>query len=138
MFCLHRDHPAVYQHCVEGMHEARRSERAWAALSTDLMIEQVIMRTLKTRVGLTRGKCMTEQHRLTWVVAMPACAEVNRAMQEFSGVKYTTSEQNKEMDKAIQHRDMKDTHTLLLTLSDRNPFTGVPYPRNIMTAPERR
>ena len=64
---------------------------------------------------------------------MPACAEVNRAMQELSGVKYTTSEQNKEMGKARQHRHMKDTHTLLLTLSDRNPFTGVPYLRNIMT-----
>ena len=35
-------------------------------------------------------------------------------MQELSGAKYSTGEQNKEMGKARQHRDMNDTHTLLL------------------------
>ena len=120
MLCLYRDHPAVHQHFVEGLHVARRSDRAWAGLSTDLVIEQVLMQSLKT----TRSRGMTEQQRLTWLMAMPACAEVNRAMQELSGAKYSTSEQHKEMGKARQHRDMKDTHTLLLTLSDRNLFTG--------------
>ena len=28
---------------------------------------------------------MTEQQRITWLLAMPACTEVNRAMQEYSG-----------------------------------------------------
>ena len=27
---------------------------------------------------------MTEQQRLTWLLAMPECAEANRAMQELS------------------------------------------------------
>ena len=38
------DRPVVPQHFVEGLHVARRSDRAWAGLSTDLMIEQVLMR----------------------------------------------------------------------------------------------
>ena len=46
---------------------------------------------------------------------MPVCAEVNMAMHGLSGAKYITREQNKEMGKTRQHRDMKDTHTLLLT-----------------------
>ena len=45
---------------------------------------------------------MTEQQRLTWLLAMPACAEVNRAMQELSGAKYSTNEQNKEKCKTRQ------------------------------------
>ena len=45
---------------------------------------------------------MTEQQRLTWLLAMPACAEVNRAMQELSGAKYSTNEQNKETYKSRQ------------------------------------
>ena len=61
---------------------------------------------------------MTEQQRLTWL--LPACADVNRAMQELSGAKYSTNEQNKETCKSRQRRDMKDTHTLLLTMSERN------------------
>ena len=76
---------------------------------------------------------MTEQQRLTWLLAMPACAEVNRAMQELSGAKYNTNEQNKETGKSRQRRDMKDTHTLLLAMSERNPFVESTSLRNIMT-----
>ena len=39
---LPNDHRVVHQHFVEGLHVARRSDRAWVGLSTDLMIEQVL------------------------------------------------------------------------------------------------
>ena len=127
---LPNDHPVVHQHFVEGLQVARRSDRAWAGLSTDLMIEQVLMRSMKTSGGLTRGRGMTEQQRITWLLAMPA--EVNRAIQELSGAKYSTNEQNKETGKSRQRRDMKDTHTLLLTMSEINPFAESTSLRNIM------
>ena len=76
---------------------------------------------------------MTEKQLLTWLLAMPACADVSRAMQELSGAKYSTNEQNKEKGKSRQRRDMKDTHTLLLTMSERNPFAESTSLRNIMT-----
>ena len=76
---------------------------------------------------------MTEQQRHTWLLAMPACAEVNRAMQELSGAKYCTNEQNKETGKSRQQRNMKDTHTLLLTMSERNPFAESTSLRNIIS-----
>ena len=65
---------------------------------------------------------------------MPACAEVNRAMQELTSVKYDASEQNKKMLNARQKRDLKDTETLMMALSDRSPFhDDPPQLRNIMT-----
>ena len=79
---LEDEHPDVYRHFLQGLHTVRRSNCLWAGLSTDLVIEQVLMRTLKTSGGLTRGRGMTEQQRLTWVMAMPVCAEVNRVMQD--------------------------------------------------------
>ena len=39
---LPNDHHVVHQHFVEGLHVARASDRAWAGLSTNLMIEQVL------------------------------------------------------------------------------------------------
>ena len=39
---LPNDHRVVHQHFVEGLHVARRSDRAWAGLSTDLMIEHML------------------------------------------------------------------------------------------------
>ncbi len=67
------------------------------------------MRSMNTSGALPRGRGMTEQQRLTWLLAMPACAEVNRAMQELSGAKDSTNEQNKETCKSRQRRYMKDT-----------------------------
>ena len=42
-------------------------------LSTGLVIEQVLMRSL------TRGKGMTENQCLVWLMSMPACAGTNEA-----------------------------------------------------------
>ena len=67
------------------------------------------------------------------MVTFTACAEVNRALQELSGAKYSTNEQNKETGKSRQRRDMKDTHALLLTMSERNPFAENTSLRNIVT-----
>ena len=78
---------------------------------------------------------MTEQQLVIWLLSMPACAEVSRSMLELTGVKYSTSEQNKEMSTARQQSDMKDTHTLLMALRDRSPFddSTIATLRNLMT-----
>ena len=53
----------------------RRSERYWAELSTDLVIEQALMRSIKSAGGLTRGKGMDEQQRHVWLLSIPACVD---------------------------------------------------------------
>ena len=63
----------------------------WAGLSTDLAIEHVLLRSMKTSGGLTRGRGMTETQPLVWLMSMPSCAKVNDAMQHLAGVMYHTS-----------------------------------------------
>ena len=38
--------PEVFRHFNEGLHVVRRSDRLWAGLSADLVIEQVLMRSI--------------------------------------------------------------------------------------------
>ena len=76
---------------------------------------------------------MTEQQRVVWSLAMPACAEVNRVMQELAGVSFNSGEQNKDMAKSRQARDWKDIQTLLSYLQERSPFSSDPILRNICT-----
>ena len=42
----------VYQHFTMGNHVVRRKKKFWARLSTDLVIEQVLMRSIKSVGGL--------------------------------------------------------------------------------------
>jgi hypothetical protein len=110
---LQVEHPDVYRRFEEGFHVVRRSDCLWAGMSVDLIIEQVLMRSMKTSGGLTRGRGLTEQQRITWLLVMPACAEVNDAMQDLTGVNYNTGGQKKDMTDARRTRDLKDTHTVL-------------------------
>ena len=77
MSSLEADHPDVYRKFEAGFHVVQRSNRLWAGLSTDLVIEQVLMRSLKTSGGLTRGGGMTERQQVIWLLFMLACAEIN-------------------------------------------------------------
>ena len=131
MMALKDTHPKVYQDYQEGHHVFQRSDRYWAGLSQDLVIEQVLMRSLKTSGGLTRGTGFGERQRLVWLLSMPACAEISSAMQTLSGVTFTTSEQHKETDATRQARDHKDTQTLVSYLTDRSPFLSDPSLRII-------
>ena len=47
-------YPWVYSMFNDAYHTARQSDRFWAGLLTDLIIEQNMMRSLKSRAGLTR------------------------------------------------------------------------------------
>lgn len=133
MYKLHIEHPHIYKHFSEGLHVIRRSDRAWAGLSADLVIEQCLMRSVKTTGGLTRGRGMTETQRLIWVLSTPACAEINNAMQELTSVTYATSEQHKDSTKSRMTKDKTDTEDLLQYLAPRNPFSAEPSLRNIAT-----
>ncbi|KAG1663714.1 ERO1-like protein beta [Nymphon striatum] len=125
--------PEVHRHFSQGLHVVRRSDRLWAGLSADLVIEQVLMRSMKTSGGLTRGRGMTEVQRVVWLLSHPLCSEVNNAMQQLTGVNYNTSEQHKDVTKSRQEKDMTDTCQLLEFLEPRNPFSDNKSLRNIAT-----
>ena len=98
------------------------------------------MKSIKTHGGLTRGKGMTENQRLVWVLSMPVCANINETMQKFSGVSYETSDQHNDVSAARQARDVSDTVHLIDYLNGRDPLVQNDSLFNIangMTAQER-
>ena len=133
MGTLENDHPDIYQKFCEGYHVIRRSNRYWAGISTDLVIEQTLLRSVKTTGGMTRGKGMSEQQRAQWVLSMPACSSINLAMQKVENLHYETSDQHKESTKSRQERDNKNLMTVVNFLNERNPFFENSSLRNIET-----
>ena len=129
MLDLMDTHPDVFDNFSTGRHAIRRTDRFFGGLSYDLIIEQVLMRSLKSNGGLTRGTGMGEHERLVWLLGLPACAEVNAAMQNTTDVSLATSEQHsqhKDVSKARQQRDHNDTTLIVRYLMERNPFNGEP------------
>ena len=73
------------------------------------------MRSVKTKGNLTRGRGLTEAERL---LSMPACADVNYALQDLTAVTYNTTDKRKEATRARQERDSNETEELLKFLQN--------------------
>ena len=120
---LPETNPWLYeQFSQHGYHTVRRSNRYWAGLSTDLAIEQIMMRSIKSRGGLTRGRGFTETVRLMWILSMHKCGEVFDSLSSFTGLAHMTSEQHVEMGESRIHRDNVDLNKLITWLSIDDPF----------------
>ena len=102
-------HPWLYDCFIEqGFHTVRRSSRYWAGLWTDLIIELVLMRSIRSRGGLTRGRGVTESVRLQWIYSMHKCAGVHDAMTTTTNLRHRTSEQHVELGTSRSQRDYED------------------------------
>ena len=77
---LEETHPDVYRKFLDGFHVVRRSKQCWTGLSSDFVIEQTLMRSLKSTDSLTRGSGMTEDMRNLWTLSAPVTPEYNIAM----------------------------------------------------------
>ena len=119
---LSSKYPYLFNKFSSGHHAVRRSSRYWAGLWSDLVIEQTLMRSIKSRGGLTRGRGMEENVRQLWVSSMSYCAAVHDAMTSLTGVKVQSSDQHQEMGFSRIKTDFKDSLKFFCWLEKRNPF----------------
>ena len=118
MFELPATSPWLYgQFCVNGFHAVRRSDRFWSGLWTELIIEQVMVKSIKNRGGLTRGRGMTESVRI-----LCKCAEIHEAMTSVTNLAHRTSEQHVELGNARRQRDFTNVTKVINWLTVHNPF----------------
>ena len=96
---------AVPNAITQGRHDLCRSGGYWAGLSTDLVIEQVLMRSVKSAGGLTGGRGMADSQQTQWRLSTPACADVNDTLQGVTGLEHCTSEQHVEAGEDRKTRD---------------------------------
>ena len=117
MLNLETTHPDIYELFEKDYHTIRCSDRLWAGLPPDLVIKQVLMRSIKTVSELTGGRGINDLQRAIRLLSMPTVAEVNRAMQEFTEVTYATSDQHKEISNSRIERDHNVKVSKLLNTS---------------------
>ena len=114
MLKLQQLHPKVHAHFLQVYHVMCWSNPFWAGLPLDLAIEQILMKSVKTTDGLTRGRGISEIQHLVWLFSRPTCLQINNATQKFSSVSYSTSYQHKEVTQVRIESDLNDTKLLCL------------------------
>ena len=115
MLNLPEKHPWLYQKFNDaGFHTVHRSDRYWTGISTDLAVEQVMMKAVKSRGGLTHGRGMTESVRLVWVHSMHKCGTIHRSLKALTGVDECCNElKHVELGQTRLQRDLRDLNEML-------------------------
>jgi len=94
-----------------------------SGLWTDLVIEQVLMRSLKSREGLSHGRGLTKSVCLTWIHTMHSRADIHGAMTQVTQLKHTSATQHKEMGATTAKRDVTDLSKIQAWFDEKDPFS---------------
>ena len=120
---LPNSHPQLHRRFMDGYHVVRRSDRFWSGLSTDLVIEQTLMKGMKISGGLTRGKGVDEEQRSEWILSRPICSIYSEQMVELSGVLGSSRDEHVEMSEARRKKDTEDVTLVEDYLDELEPFS---------------
>ena len=122
MLRLKDDFPCVYANFMEeGLHTVRKSSRFWGGLWTDLIIEQVLMRSIKSRGGMT-ARGVQESVRTLWVNTAHRSAAVHEAMGTLTNSFRKTSDQHVEFGESRMKKDAEDLEKITSWFTDNKPF----------------
>ena len=99
---------SYHQFNEKGFHCIRRRDKFWAGLWTDLVIEQTMMRSIKSLGGLTKQRGMDESTRNIWMSTLHNCAAVEETMRQVTKTTRQNSEQHVELGQSRRMRDFED------------------------------
>jgi len=123
MFDLPTDHRWLYDVFIRhGFNSVRRSDRFWSGLSPDLVIEQTLMKTIKGRSGMTRGRGLTESVHMLWIGTLHHTAAVHLCLSETTSL-HSASQQHVDVGASRVQRDCSDLQKFLDWLGANNPFS---------------
>ncbi|CAG4951420.1 unnamed protein product [Parnassius apollo] len=86
--------PEVYKKFSGGFFTVRRSGKLSCGTSTDMVIEQSMMKAMKTDGGIARGRSTKESVISKWVYSMHAMNTVCDKLEDIANVRMDTTEQH--------------------------------------------
>jgi hypothetical protein len=104
-----------------GYYTIRRKNIFFAGNSSDLVIEQDLMRLFKTSGGLTRGRGITD-NTISWFVdILPKYIPISQFLENFTGVHSGSSEQHKDLRPRHLAADIRDREKFLNWFKEHSP-----------------
>ncbi|KAJ8889210.1 hypothetical protein PR048_008708 [Dryococelus australis] len=100
MLKLPSDKPSVYELFQKGQFVVRRSDRFWAGIGSDLVIEQELMCSIKIWDGLTRGSGLTEIQQAIWLNSMPVFVFTTSQCKITPGFRFKLENSRKKLGRA--------------------------------------
>lgn len=128
-----KEYIELYRFITLGYFTIRRTNKFWSGVWTDMVIEQSLMRLMKSRGGITHGRGVTESVQTQWTLSTPAMADMSEQLQTYSKVHFTSSEQHKDSRPTRMKKDFHDYCITLKFFRKNNPFPYAAVPISLST-----
>jgi len=118
---LSQSHPILHQQFTTGNHSIRRTDRFWAGLPPDQVIETTMMLSAKIRGGMTKGRGINETSREIWLGTLTVCSSMRAALSQVTATERTKSG-HVDVGKSRMQRDFGDFQKMKNFLQVYSPF----------------
>lgn len=102
----------------------RHTERpeSWGGVWSDMSIEQDLMRAFKVHGGMIHGRGVTDSALAYFVLAFPACLDLCKTLEKFTGKTASSSEQHVDLRDSRRSADSRHAALFMEWLEQRSPW----------------
>ncbi|GBM62026.1 hypothetical protein AVEN_220953-1 [Araneus ventricosus] len=105
--------PSVCRRFIQVFFTVRRSAKFSCGTSTDVIIEQSLMKSMQTDGGISRGRSTQESVISKWVYSMHATNTVCEGLEDLANVKMDITDKHVDASDSRVKRDTEDIKKLL-------------------------
>ncbi|KAF4531641.1 hypothetical protein B566_EDAN006572 [Ephemera danica] len=106
-----------------GYFTIRRTEIPWSGVWSDMIIEQSLMRSIKSVGGISHGRGYSESVLCKYINSLPVCAQFSECLEKFTGIESKSSEQHKDLFASRNKNDIKHVAVFAEWLKLNSPFS---------------
>ncbi|GBO00184.1 hypothetical protein AVEN_172956-1 [Araneus ventricosus] len=117
--------PSVFRRFIQGFLTVRRSAKFSCRTSTDMIIEQSLMKSMQRDGGISRGRSTQESVISKWVYSMHPMNTVYEGLEDVANVKMDTTDKHVDASDSRVKRDTEDIKKLLEWFLLPDPFPVV-------------
>jgi len=121
---------AAFQKFTNNFFSIKRSNKFFCGTWSDMIIEQSLMKSSKSKGGFTRGRSTNESVLNKWVNGLLTASNISEGLEHFCGLYFHSGEQHVDASDARIKRDVEDVKKLLDWFNSHDPF---PYTETIMS-----
>ncbi|CAH2086035.1 unnamed protein product [Euphydryas editha] len=112
----------AFENFKNGFFTVKRTEKFNSGTWTDMVIEQSLMKSMKTEGGVSRGRSTQESVLCKWVYAMYATNTICEEIERFCNISFDSVDQHVDARDSRIKRDDTDVNELVGWFTLHNPF----------------
>jgi len=112
----------MFQKFTDGFFTIRQSNKFNCGTWSDIVIEQTLMKCMKTEGGVSRGRSTQESVLCKWIYGMHAMNTICEGIEKFCNVSLDTVDQHIDARDSRINRDNANVKKLVEWFASHNPF----------------